>query len=249
MPRLALPGGWESGGASLPRRDPVSESRTGVIETPRMGHRSKSALRCTRCRLHAASCVCEFIVPIALRTRVVLVMHYKELAKTTATGPMALAALGNSELHVHGLRDQPVELDHLHDEERRVLVLFPQAGARTLTEAFRTEEARPVTLIVPDGSWHQASRMPKRIGALARAQPVTLPSGPPTRWGLRRETDPSGLATFEAIARALGYLESPLVRLELEGWFERMVTATYQNRGHDRDAPGWIVHGHSPAES
>jgi tRNA-uridine aminocarboxypropyltransferase len=226
--------------AALWRRAPT------VIEAPRMGHRSKDAPRCIRCRLRAAACVCEHITPLELETRVVLVMHYKELPRTTATGPLALAALDNSELHVHGLRDRPVELDHLHEEGRRVLVLFPQAGACTLSEAFRSEDPRPVTLIVPDGSWHQASRMPKRIGALARAQPATLPPGPPTRWGLRRETDPSGLATFEAIARALGYLESPLVRLELEGLFERMVAATCQNRGHDRDTPGWLVHGHSP---
>lgn len=211
-----------------------------------MGHRSKNALRCTRCRMHAAACVCEHIVPLQLETRVVLIMHYKELPKTTSTGPMALAALDNSELHVHGLRDHPVQLDHLRDEERRVLVLFPQAGACTLSEAFRSEDPRPVTLLVPDGSWRQASRMRKRIGALARAQAATLPPGPSTRWGVRREADPSGLATFEAIARALGYLESQAVRLELEGLFERMVTATYQNRGHDRDTPGWLVHGHPP---
>jgi DTW domain-containing protein YfiP len=192
--------------------------------------------------MHAAACACEQIVPLELETRVVLIMHYKELPKTTSTGPLALAALDNSELHVHGLRDQPVQLDHLHDEERRVLVLFPQAGACALSEAFRRDDPRPVTLIVPDGSWRQASRMPRRISALARAQPATLPPGPPTRWGLRRESHPSGLATFEAIARALGYLESQAVRLELEGMFERMVTATYQNRGHDREAPGWLVH-------
>ena len=207
-----------------------------------MGHRSKSALRCLRCRLHVAACVCEHIVPLELETRVVLIMHYKELPKTTATGPMALAALDNSELHVHGRRDQLVELDHLHDEQRRVLVLFPQEGACTLSEAFRNEDPRRVTLVVPDGSWRQASRIVKRIEAVARAQPVTLPPGPTTRWGVRRETHPSGLATFEAIARALGYLESQAVRLELEGLFERMVTATYQNRGHDRDTPGWLVH-------
>jgi len=195
--------------------------------------------------MHAAACVCEGMVPLELETRVVLVMHYKELPKTTATGPLALAALGNSELHVHGLRE-PVELDHLHDEGRRVVVLFPREGACTLSESFRSEDPRPVTLIVPDGSWHQASRMPKRIGALARAQSVTLPPGPPTRWGLRRETDPAGLATFEAIARALGYLESQQVQLELEGWFERMVTATFQKRGHERGTPGWLVHGHRP---
>jgi DTW domain-containing protein YfiP len=192
--------------------------------------------------MHAGACACEHIVPLELETRVVLIMHYKELPKTTATGPLALAALHNSELHVHGLRSQPVELGHLHDEGRRVLVLFPQEGACTLTEAFRSEDPRPVTLVVPDGSWRQASRMPKRIEAVARAQPVTLPPGPATRWGLRRETHVAGLATFEAIARALGYLESQAVQLELEGLFERMVAATYQNRGHDRETPVSQVH-------
>jgi DTW domain-containing protein len=199
--------------------------------------------------MHAATCVCELMVPLALETRVVLIMHYKELPKTTATGPMALAALENSELHVHGRQGQPVELDHLHDEQRRVLVLFPQAGAEPLSEVFRSEDARPVTLVVPDGSWRQASRIARRIGAVARAQPVTLPPGPATRWGVRRENHPAGLATFEAIARALGYLESEAVRLELESSFERMVVATYDNRGHDRGAPGWLIHGHAPPGS
>jgi tRNA-uridine aminocarboxypropyltransferase len=193
--------------------------------------------------MHAAACVCEHIEALVLETRVVLIMHYKEMPKTTATGPMALAALDNSELHVHGRRGQPVELDHLHEQERRVLVLFPQEGASPLTEAFRAEDRRPITLIVPDGSWRQASRIPKRIGAIARAQPVTLPPGPETRWGVRRETHPSGLATFEAIARALGYLESRAVRVELESLFERMVNATYQNRGHERGTPARLVHG------
>jgi len=196
--------------------------------------------------MHSAACVCEHMIPLQLETRVVLIMHYKEMAKTTATGPMALAALENGELYVHGQRGQPVELDHLHDERRRVLVLFPQASARPLSESFRSEDPRPVTLLVPDGSWRQASRISRRIGAVARAQPVTLPPGQTSRWGVRRETHPAGLATFEAIARALGYLESEVVRLELESSFERMVTATYQNRGHDRDAPGWLVHGHLP---
>src|SRR5690349_16180495 len=100
-----------------------------------MGHRARHAVRCTRCRL-AAACVCEHMAPLDLETRVVLIMHYKELPKTTATGPMALAALGNSELHVHGQRGQPVELDHLHDEQRRVLVLFPRADACPLSDAF-----------------------------------------------------------------------------------------------------------------
>ena len=37
---------------------------------------------------------------------------------------------------------------------------------------------------------------------------VRFPVGAKTDWGVRRECPPEGLATFEAIARALGIIES-----------------------------------------
>jgi DTW domain-containing protein YfiP len=60
---------------------------------------------------------------------------------------------------------------------------------------------------------------------------VTLPDGPPTRYRLRREPREGGLATFEAIARALGILESTEVQAQLEAVFERMVAETLATRG------------------
>jgi hypothetical protein len=41
---------------------------------------------------------------------------------------------------------------------------------------------------------------------------------------------PGGLATLEAIARALGVLESSAVQQQLEALFERMVAATLSTR-------------------
>jgi tRNA pseudouridine65 synthase len=80
-----------------------------------------------------------------------------------------------------------------------------------------------VTLIVPDGNWGQASGASRRIPGLARAEHVMLSKGAPSRYRLRNEPREGGLATFEAIARALGMLESAAVQAQLEALFERMV--------------------------
>ena len=181
--------------------------------------------------MHVLRCLCEHIVRRELSTRLALVMHHRETQKPSATGPLALAALTNSKLYVHGLRDQRLDLNHLHDEGRRVLMLFPREGARELSVELVAEDPKPITLVVPDGSWRQATRAGKRIPGLERAEAVTLPSGPPTRWGLRRETSAVGLATFEAIARAMGILESKQIQIELESLFDRMVVTTRMTRG------------------
>jgi 23S rRNA-/tRNA-specific pseudouridylate synthase len=162
-------------------------------------------------------------------------MHCREGIKPTATGPLALAALKNSELFVHGRPGDTLDLNPLFDAGRRVLLLFPGEFARPLSAELMAEDPRPITLIVPDGNWRQASRIPKRVPGLERAEQVTLATGAPTRWGLRRETRAEGLSTFEAIARAFGVLESAEVQAGLEALFDTMVEVGFAARGYDRE--------------
>jgi len=181
--------------------------------------------------MHTASCLCADIHPLDLGTQLVLIMHQREVSKTTATGPLALRALTQSELQVHGARDRPLDLTELHTRGRRVLLLFPAPDARPLTAELLAEDARPVTLVVPDGSWRQASRAARRIPGLAQAENVVLVEGPASAYRLRQEPKDGGLATFEAIARALGVIESPAVQRQLEALFTRMVERTLATRG------------------
>jgi tRNA pseudouridine65 synthase len=181
--------------------------------------------------MQVALCLCAEIPRLALATRVVLVMHHREVPRTTATGPLALRALTNAELHVHGARDAPLDLTSLHGEDRRVMLLFPSDAARPLTPELLAEDRRPVTLVVPDGNWRQASRAARRIPGLAQAEPVVLAEGAPSGYRLRREPKEGGLATFEAIARALGVLESADVQVQLETLFSQMVERTLDTRG------------------
>lgn len=181
--------------------------------------------------MHEENCICEHVPRLSTRTRLCLVMHCREVKKPTATGPLALAALSNSEFYEHGVAGRPLDLSQLHEQERRVLVLFPSEDARPLSAELLAEDPRPVTLVVPDGNWRQATRIPQRVPGVTEAERVTLPSGPATRWGIRRETREEGLATFEAIARAFGILESPEVQTRLEAVFDRMVQTTIAQRG------------------
>ena len=158
-------------------------------------------------------------------------MHHREAGKTTATGPLALEALPHSEVRIHGHQDRPLDFSDLDVPERRTLLLYPGEDVPVLSRDFLSQDLRPVTLVVPDGNWRQASRMGRRLPGLGHAEMVRLPEGPLTRWGVRREAHPHGLATFEAIARALGIIESPVVQAGMEEIFRLMVETTLRSRG------------------
>ncbi len=181
--------------------------------------------------MHVGLCICQEIPRYTLATRLILVMHRREQHKPTATGPLALEALVNSELRIHGHRDRPLDCSDLDTPDRRTFLLYPGDDAQVLSKSLLEHDSRPVTLVVPDGNWGQAARMGRRLPGLGHTEMVRLPEGPPTAWGIRREHHPQGLATFEAIARALGIIESPAVQAGLEELFRLMVERTLRARG------------------
>jgi DTW domain-containing protein YfiP len=158
-------------------------------------------------------------------------MHRREWSKPTATGPLALALLPNSELRIQGDREHPLHFGDLAGDGRRTLLLYPGEEAPLLDRSLLEQDPRPVNLVVPDGTWGQAARMGRRLPGLEHAKMVRLPHGAKTAWGIRRETHPEGLATFEAIARALGIIESGEVQERMEELFALMVARTLAARG------------------
>lgn len=182
--------------------------------------------------MHVHLCMCESLPLYNLNTHVLLLMHRREHKKVTATGPLALEILANSKLLIHGHQDSPLDLTDLGNSGRRILLLYPEDGTPVLSRGFLAGDDRPVTLVVPDGSWRQAAKMARRLPGLEEAEMVRLPQGTPTRWGIRRENHSQGLATFEAIARALGIIESPAVQSGMEKIFDLMVERTLLMRGY-----------------
>lgn len=202
------------------------------------GVRTRRLARCPDCWLPVASCVCADLPRIHVETRVVIVMHHTETRRTSNTGRLAARVLGAPVL-LRGLRASDPRTrapapDALAPDRRR-LVLFPSPDARLLSP---DDAARgPLTLIVPDGNWKQASRARSRDEAAAGAEIVTLPPGPPTRYRLRRPPSEYALCTYEAIARALALLESPSIEAEMMRALDLFVERTLTLRGGIPAAP------------
>jgi DTW domain-containing protein YfiP len=186
--------------------------------------------RCPRCALHLELCLCDAVEPLALATRVVVVCHQAELNKSTNTGRLVPLTLTQGEVRVRGRKHERLATADLLAPQRAPLLLYPTAEARDLRQVL-ADEQRPVTLIVPDGTWRQARKVTTREPDLAGVPRVRLPPGPPSRYRLRSHPDPRFVATFEAVARALGILEGPEVQAHLEAVFERMVRRTLWTRG------------------
>ncbi|MBX3263453.1 MAG: DTW domain-containing protein [Labilithrix sp.] len=190
-----------------------------------MSRRDNRANRCGICLMHMGLCVCALVPRIETRTRLALVIHHTEIRKPTNTGHLGAACLVNSEIHVRGREGAPSA--PIAWGERTPLLLFPHEGeAEPLAPT-----AEPVMLIVPDGNWRQASKVRARVPGLRGVRCVTLPPGPPSLYRLRSEPHPAGLATIEAIARAMGILEGPHVQAALEHVFRAMVERTLWSRG------------------
>lgn len=178
--------------------------------------------------MHESLCVCALIPQLETRTRLVLVIHRYEDRKTTNTGRLATLCLPNSEVVVRGHEASPTP-PFAGDPGSQPLFLFPHDGAPALVRPAAGE--RPVTLIVPDGNWRQASKVRNRVPGLKEVPCVSLPADVPSIYRLRAEAHEHGLATFEAIARAMGILEGPQVRRAMEEVFRILVERTLWSRG------------------
>lgn len=190
-----------------------------------MSRRANTGHRCKACMMHISLCICSLIPRVETKTRLLLVMHKAELRKPTNTGHLATAMLVNSQTIVRGNEGAP-EDEIAWPADTEPVLLFPHENAKPIE---RVDHA--VTLIVPDGNWRQAAKVRQRVPGLKNVRCVTLPPGPPTEYRLRAETQPNGLATIEAIARAFGVLEGPEVQAALERVFRTMVERTLWVRG------------------
>jgi DTW domain-containing protein YfiP len=197
-----------------------------------MSRRDNGRYRCRRCRMLGNLCVCALMPSPRLetRTRLVLLIHRFEDRKPTNTGRLAAECLANSEVIVRGHVSQPTP-PLTWAAGSTPLYLFPHEGATPLTESVGLGKRSPVTLIVPDGNWRQASKVRNRVPGLRDVPCVSIPVGEPSSYRLRAEAHEAGLSTVEAIARAMGVLEGYAVRAALELVFRAMVERTLWARG------------------
>ncbi|MDB4968907.1 MAG: hypothetical protein JWN44_4596, partial [Myxococcales bacterium] len=172
-------------------------------------------------------------------THLTLIMHRAEERKPTNTGRLAALCLPNSDVIRRGAdREEP---PLVFGADTQPLLVFPDDDATPLSQWAKLD--RPVTLVVPDGTWRQAAKVRKRVAGLSDVPCVSLPEGNASRYRLRSESRAGGLATMEAIARAFGILEGAQVERALLELFYTMVDRTLWIRGQLDEAR---VHGGLP---
>ena len=187
---------------------------------------------CSGCRLHRDLCICSLIPTLELRTRLCLIVHYKELKRTTNTGQLAIKSLTNSEMLIRGQKDSdPLDLTKVVNSAYRSLLFYPSDDAVELTAEFVKQSPLPIQLIVPDGNWRQAGKVYSRHPELKNIVRVKIGTPNISDQHLRAEHSPEGMATLQAIAHALGIIEGPEVMRSLLSLYEAKLKNTLVGRG------------------
>jgi DTW domain-containing protein YfiP len=202
----------------------------GLLEKKPKGKR-KTQDPCEVCLLHKTLCICEFIPNLSLRTRVSLLIHSKELKRTTNTGTLALHALKNSELFVRGKMGAPVDLSDMLNLDYQHLMFYPSEEAEALTPEFVKQFSKPINLIVPDGNWRQASKVHYRHPEMKHLTRVMIKEKNIETQHLRAESNDHGMATLQAIAHALGFFEGAQIKAELLKLYQLKLERTLKGRG------------------
>ena len=168
---------------------------------------------CWRCVRPRTFCACEGLVPVAVRTRVVILQHPREARLAICSAQLAHVAISGSELHRgFSFEDHPRVRGIL--ETPGTALLYPGPGA-PLAGSPEAAADPPDTLVLVDATWPQAVKMLAANPRLAALPRLALVPARPSGYGdLRREPGPEHLSTIEAAALALGALEGDAARFE-----------------------------------
>ena len=186
---------------------------------------------CPICAVSRTLCLCDAVPRIELATKVCLVIHHRELSRSSNTGLLALRALVNSEIRVRGEGREVLDLHDLLTSHYRSVLFYPSPDAIELDRALVEQEDRPIQLIVPDGTWRQARKLHSRHPELKLVPRVKISATNHAIFQLRTQSRPEGMATLQAIAYGLGVIEGEWVRTQLMKLYHAKIARTLNGRG------------------
>jgi DTW domain-containing protein YfiP len=162
---------------------------------------------CDRCRRPSVVCWCAHLPRLPSKTRVLVLQHPRESRVGIGTARMAHLALPNSCLRIGvDFSRDPVVAATLA-ESGDCYLLFPGPQARDI-RTLEPSPARPITLVVVDGTWSQARTLVRLNPALASLPRLAFTPQRPSDYRIRREPTDFCVSTIEALAEALNVLEA-----------------------------------------
>jgi DTW domain-containing protein YfiP len=211
----------------------------------------EAAPPCPACGKPAALCICDRVVPLATRLKVVILQHPREDDALLGTARLLTASLPGAEIRV-GLSwaslDQALGRKGV-DRERWAVLAVAKLPAGVPAEAqdqpvlLVDRRGRPRDLrrpglegiIVLDGTWSQAKSLWWRNPWLLKLPRLALTPREPSLYGqLRREPRREWVSTLEAVADVLPALGEPE---EVRTALRRLLRTLLQRaRDHRRNA-------------
>lgn len=195
--------------------------------------------QCPQCLASRTLCLCDAVPKIELKTRICLVIHHRELTRSSNTGLLALRALVNSEIRIRGEGRKTLDLKDLLTPQYRTFLFYPSDDAVELDEELAAQDQRPIQLIVPDGTWRQARKVHSRHHELKDVPRVKISTPNKPAFQLRAQSRPEGMATLQAIAHGLGVIEGDLVKAQLMALYHAKIERTLIGRGLLRENSEW----------
>jgi DTW domain-containing protein len=165
------------------------------------------------CGLSETLCACALVPTLRLETPLVIVQAMRERFKPTNTGRLLARMAVGTPIVFFGQREPPFDDAWSLAPDVEYRVLFPRDDAEVLG---RDEQGRVTPAPTPgkrlgfvllDGTWHQCSRMSRRVPVVKDLPCIALPPGPESIWAVRTQHDSRGLSTFEAGLRLLELVE------------------------------------------
>lgn len=184
--------------------------------------------RCPVCGVHQERCFCARFLRFGTRTRFVFLQHPQEARKPTNSVKLACRILENAST----LAWDRTQVPRFGAD---AFLLYPSPDALEFTAE---ELARPCTVVVPDGTWSQASRIASVLTKVAPLPRRVLPMGEGTRWTVRQSDDPTRVSSAQAAAAVLGLAGEIAAAEHLHGAVAEASRQILAMRGMFRDGEG-----------
>ncbi len=183
--------------------------RAECLRTSTRPYRARGATveRCEACQLAQAWCICPWRVRVRVQTEFALILHRDEVFKPTNSGRL-LDDLFPGRCHSYEWsrrEPHPDLIARLRNSARTVGILFPPREDRQvhLIGNDRLPAVKPLTVVVLDGTWRQASRMLRLSPWLAQLPLLSIGGVQASGYQVREAPVAGQLATAEAVARVL----------------------------------------------
>jgi len=189
---------------------------------------------CYHCHFHSGQCFCDQLISIPTKIRFTIVMHHREYHLTSNTGRLAKNTLRNCQIILRGIENTSIDWNKIIKPKERTFVLFPSEDATEINqEGLVNNLDDPLHIIVPDGSWRQASKVYKREHALRKIKCIKLAKkNYQSNYFLRKSPRENYLCTYEAMSKVIEELESSKFARTMDSNLKQLVNVSFKNRKH-----------------